>query len=1199
MPNGISNPPIGSKYVLEGRLITMGMQGVIQNGAIYIDNGEIKHVLPVSNATPAEFIGVKRIRTGDTIYPGLIELHNHLSYNAMQLWDVPKRFTNNGQWRTHSDYPRLITKPTQVLAGTEGIVEALIRYVECRALLGGVTTSQGITLSSEPGIISFYKGLVRNVEKGGNPLFPAAGTRIGNPTPGGAQTYLNNLQSQSCYLQHLSEGVDDTARSWFLNLQLDSGDWAITPALCGIHSTALQASDFAILQSHGGSMVWSPLSNYLLYGGTVDLQAAKASGILMGIGSDWAPSGSKNLLGELKVAWLANQAQGDIFTPEQLLAMATINAARILRWDGVLGSIEAGKQADFMLLNTRSGDPFMQVIEARESTITLVVIDGVPRLGQTSLMKRFGYTAGDVETIKIGSSTRWLNLVEANAHSLVQGLGLTEAVQRLQGAMADLPALARALDENSGSGLFSGSADPAGTRWRVVPDFENQAIDLALAAEPLSSFVQEPMELPGITVADDPGYLPALMAARNLPEVIKRGLPPLYGKQIPLPPSGEFLLPEADKMLPEVLATTAELRTFLRAWGELSLADRRTIVDQALILLEQNYVHLPFKRAMHAVDPLQRLRLLRYHLENIIDADMPPEIEFHNEIASIFNALRDLHTTYRLPTPFRGKYAWLPFTIEEYWEGDYRHYMLSKLVGQPGPPSFKKGVEVLYWNGMPIEKVVFQNAERQAGSNLAARWARGLNSLTIRPLAHGLPPDEEWVTLRYCYTDDDGKALTEEFSQKWLVFEPGRSPHSIDPEIGETLATALGLDPLTDDIQEAKRALYAGAIALQEQRSADAGEHKRIQNMTVMGALDTYLPTIFRAMQIPAGGKNYGYIRIFTFNVSDADAFVDEFVRLARNLPENGLIIDVRGNGGGLIYAAEQLLQVLTPRRIEPQRAQFINTPINLQICRNHMPSTRFAGLDLNSWVASIQQAVETGATYSLAFPITDEKLCNNRGQLYYGPVVLITDALCYSATDMFAAGFQDHGIGPVLGISENTGAGGANVWSHALLRQLMESDDPSALQSPYRTLPHGADLRVAVRRTVRVGANAGSVVEDLGIKPDHIHRMTRQDLLGNNDDLIAAAIDLLAGKVPHTILVSASPVSDGELPHLRIETRNVTRLDVHFNDRPRASLDIHQQPTEVDLPALVGMPEPGRRHLELRGYEGNELVVTYRVELA
>ena len=45
------------------------------------------------------------------------------------------------------------------------------------------------------------------------------------------------------------------------------------------------------------------------------------------------------------------------------------------------------------------------------------------------------------------------------------------------------------------------------------------------------------------------------------------------------------------------------------------------IVEQALVLLEQNYVHLPLKMAMHAVNPVQRLRLLRTQLTRQTAAD--------------------------------------------------------------------------------------------------------------------------------------------------------------------------------------------------------------------------------------------------------------------------------------------------------------------------------------------------------------------------------------------------------------------------------------------------------------------------------------------------------------------------------------------------------------------------------------------------
>ena len=1189
MSNGVIDPMSSPKYVLEGKVVTMGPQGVVPRGAIYIDAGEIIAVQSTRKTPPPGFEDADRIRTGDTLYPGLIELHNHLCYNAMPLWDVPKKYANNGQWKNHEDYRRLITKPSQVLGRTAGVVEALVRYVECRCLLGGVTTSQGITLSSAPGIKTYYEGIVRNVEHTNDPVLPEAGTKIANPSTGGAQKYLDRLKSQTCYLQHLSEGTNDTARGWFLRLQLESGDWAINDALCGIHSTALRAEDFRVMAGRGASMVWSPLSNYLLYGDTVDIQAARDAGILMGIGSDWAPSGSKNLLGELKVAWLASQESGGVFTAEELVAMATIDAARILKWDALLGSIEPGKRADIIAVNGQKGDDYLRMIEARETSITLVIINGVPRLGQKRLMNKF---APGTEEIRVGRSQRILNLAQETTHPLVRSLTLTEATERLRNAMQNLPVLAQDLDNAGLNGLLGGSADASGTPWRMVMDIEEDEIDeTTLAAQPLAEYVQ-PMEMEGITVADDSSFLRNLVAARNLPEFVKKGLPPLYGKTIPLPESAEFLEQTPDPLPPQLVSTTQELKTFLRTWGELTLAARKTIVDQAMLVIEQNYVHLPLKRAMHAVDPVQHLKLLRHRLEETEESDLGPEMEFHNELTEIFNSLRDLHTTYRLPTPFREKTAWLPFIVEEYWEHDHRKYLVSNLVGDAGPETFQPGVEILHWNGMPIQHAVAQNADRRAGSNRAARHARGLDALTIRPLAYGLPPEDEWVTLHYVGLD--GKVY--EWTQNWLVFEPGYGIGSLDPEKLAAEATFVGLDEKTDSIREAKRVIYTGDIWLKETHAADSGELRAIKNTS--GGIPTYLPSVFRAKPVDTTHGTFGYIRIFSFNISEPDAFVDEFVRLVDQLPEDGLIIDVRGNPGGHIHAAERLLQVLTHRRIEPQRAQFINAPINLQLCRQNAPSRLFSGLDLKPWIRSIKQSVETGAVYSLGYPITPELACNDIGQKYYGPVLLIVDALCYSASDILASGFKDHSVGPILGTSTNTGAGGANVWSHRLLQALINkpTDEGNTARSPYTPLPLGSDIRVAIRRTLRVGPNAGVPVEDLGIIPDEVHQMTRRDLMEGNPDLIEKAGEILAAGKSYSIKAQIT-FREGAWPQIDVETHNITRLDVFINGRPHDLVDVTGHTTTIKLSAGVsGEIEP--LELMLRGFEEDELVAVFRKQL-
>src|SRR3569833_2220785 len=94
----------------------------------------------------------------------------------------------------------------------------------------------------------------------------------------------------------------------------------------------------------------------------------------------------------------------------------------------------------------------------------------------------------------------------------------------------------------------------------------------------------------------------------------------------------------------------------------------------------------------------------------------------------------------------------------------------------------------------------------------------------------------------------------------------------------------------------------------------------------------------------------------------------------------------------------------------------------------------------------------------------------------YRGHVALITDALAYSATDIFSAGFRDHALGPIIGVDDNTGAGGANVWSYSLLQSFLK---PDTREVPM--LPGGCDLRIAIRRTLRVGASTGTPLEDLG----------------------------------------------------------------------------------------------------------------------
>src|ERR1700736_4187980 len=117
--------------------------------------------------------------------------------------------------------------------------------------------------------------------------------------------------------------------------------------------------DFAVMRENRASVVWSPLSNLLLYGGTTDIRAARAAGLDVALGSDWSPSGSKNLLNELKVAKIANDVLDIGLADRDIVAMVTSTPARIVKWDGLVGSVSAGKRADFIVIAApASADPY-------------------------------------------------------------------------------------------------------------------------------------------------------------------------------------------------------------------------------------------------------------------------------------------------------------------------------------------------------------------------------------------------------------------------------------------------------------------------------------------------------------------------------------------------------------------------------------------------------------------------------------------------------------------------------------------------------------------------------------------------------------------------------------------------------------------------------------------------------------------------
>jgi C-terminal processing protease CtpA/Prc len=647
--------------------------------------------------------------------------------------------------------------------------------------------------------------------------------------------------------------------------------------------------------------------------------------------------------------------------------------------------------------------------------------------------------------------------------------------------------------------------------------------------------------------------------------------------------------------LPEFRAVTAH--------DAITQAERELLVDQAAAMIDGVYVHLLHKRAMYAVEPSQRLRLLRRRLAQMTDA------QFHAELLRVFSELHDLHTIYILPRPYQGPsgpqtgpFAFLGVLLEQYWEGEEPHWMVSKVFAHlTGDPHLVPGAEVLHWNGSPIAVAVARAAEQTPGANAAARNARGLDSMTFRTPALSPPPGEDWVDLRYRV---DGS--THEARIPWRVFDtaadlaPPTGPAPPTGGAGEGAVTGveappselIGLDLRTELLRGVKKRLFAPDAVDQERRAA-AGEIPPVtEALVAAGELPEPQRPEVKVRTVTTAHGTFGHLRIFTFQLrklhelidEDIKEFINEIKEFLTLLPREGLILDVRGNPGGYVFAAESLLQFLTPRRVQPAPTQFINSRMTSELC------TRVR--TLNPWSDSINASIETGAQYSSAIPLygkDSEEAVNSEGQVYHGPVVLVTDALCYSATDFLAAGFQDHEIGRVLGVDDNTGAGGANVWQQADFRAKWP-------EGPFKPLPGGAGLSVSLRRSLRVGKRwGGQVVEDLGVipDPDARHRMTRRDHLENNPDLMEKAGELLAKGTPRMLEVKVT-ARDSVAATLELTTLALKSVDIYVNGRPAIVARVHDGANTITVP--LGASSDVSVHLE--GFDNGTLVAARTLPL-
>jgi hypothetical protein len=316
-----------------------------------------------------------------------------------------------------------------------------------KGLVGGQTTIQNASSPATDGL------LARNAESlnFGRQRIQSEVQPIDSLDAGSVATLLSRMQNGQvdAWLVHLAEGVREgdrrpgdptSSRAEFASLKSRG---LLTDMTAIVHGTALESSDFHEMRTApsirsdgtgdglGAKLVWSPLSNLLLYGRTANVYEALSAGVLVSLGTDWTPSGSRNLLVELKVADIAlrdpallgasrylvpdlsvggkpdqNAENAERALDRLLVDMVTRNPARTLRWQDEVGSISPGKTADLFVITKpghppRAGlpySPYRSLIDATERDVRFVMVGGDPLVADLDLMARL--KPGDFEAIE-------------------------------------------------------------------------------------------------------------------------------------------------------------------------------------------------------------------------------------------------------------------------------------------------------------------------------------------------------------------------------------------------------------------------------------------------------------------------------------------------------------------------------------------------------------------------------------------------------------------------------------------------------------------------------------------------------------------------------------------------------------------------------------------------------------------------------
>ncbi len=182
--------------------------------------------------------------------------------------------------------------------------------------------------------------------------------------------------------REVAAAVGTTAARYFAEQRV------LSERFVGAHGVWMDDVELGAFHAAGAALVHCPGSNLKLGSGFADVWAWKRAGVKCGLGSDGAPCNNRlDTFHEMSLAAGISRVKHpeSPITARDVVALATIDGARALGLADTVGSLEAGKQADLVVLDAdalhqapnASGDPYTTIVHAtRASDVQLTMVAG-------------------------------------------------------------------------------------------------------------------------------------------------------------------------------------------------------------------------------------------------------------------------------------------------------------------------------------------------------------------------------------------------------------------------------------------------------------------------------------------------------------------------------------------------------------------------------------------------------------------------------------------------------------------------------------------------------------------------------------------------------------------------------------------------------------------------------------------------------